>query len=55
MNNKPADNYPCWCMSCIDMVNPQMMTGYCIWGAYCDRCGNLTNLAIVKRPVQGEK
>lgn len=40
--------YASYCMVCIGQTAASMLTGYCIRGERCDRCGRLSDLAMVK-------
>lgn len=40
------------CSHCIRLVKWSMMTGYGITGA-CDLCGNYSDVAICKMPLEG--
>lgn len=41
-------DYATICQSCVYKIHPLMLTTYSIKG-YCDRCGQLDYLAIVKK------
>ncbi len=39
--------FPSYCQPCIFRTHPQMMTGYSLKDQKCDRCGRLSDLAMV--------
>lgn len=43
-----------YCQSCVwqtrETENPTMLTGYCVRGVTCSRCGRLDDCAMVKLP-----
>jgi hypothetical protein len=39
--------YMSLCMGCIPRVGCEMLTGYCLRGLHCDRCGRKDDLAMV--------
>ena len=42
-----------YCQRCCWATHVQMMTGYCLHGVVCDRCGVVGDLAMVKlRPAE---
>ena len=41
--------YAAWCMHCCCANHPDMLTGYSLRHLPCDRCGRMTDLAMVKR------
>ena len=40
-----------WCQGCIWAAHPDVLTGYCLPTARCDRCGELADLAMVRLPL----
>lgn len=39
-----------YCMSCVLHTHPQMLTGYCMRSETCTRCGQRSDLALVRIP-----
>lgn len=55
MNTEPNEKkveYPCYCMHCCQETHPLMLTGYCLKSLECDRCKQVSDLAIVKMEVR---
>lgn len=46
-NPKGKSKYASYCQNCCWRTKPQMMTGYCLSGQKCDRCGRVSDLAMV--------
>jgi hypothetical protein len=36
-----------FCMHCVSVHHPRMLTGYCLTGCRCDGCGRVSDLAMV--------
>ncbi len=39
--------YTALCMTCVGSTHAEMLSGYCLTGCRCDRCANITDLAMV--------
>ena len=42
--------YPSWCRRCIAREGAEMLTGYSLECAPCDKCGSRREVAIIIRP-----
>jgi hypothetical protein len=44
---KPAQTTANYCQNCVWTVHPVMLTTYCLDSCQCERCGHVTDCAIV--------
>lgn len=40
-----------YCQHCVYATHPDMLTGYCLRDCRCDRCGRVSDLAMVRLPA----
>lgn len=44
----PDTSYSSLCQNCVTVLHPVMLTGYCLLGLSCGRCGQVSPLALVQ-------
>lgn len=48
-------NFASYCMRCVHVTHPVMLTTYCVRDATCDRCGRIGDLAMITPQVVSQE